>query len=334
MGTINAFTSYILGRVKMSKPKKTVIEYRNYELPLNFPVLLLTGDRWHISDVKSGKLHFHNCLEIGVCHTDSGVIEFNNDPVPFRAGDVTFVSRNVPHTTYSSKGEASLWSYIFIQPDELLKGMFSDSSPYSEVYIDMMQNFQLILNRDKYPDVYNLVMAIIDELKEKRINYQLSVKGLVLSLFMKMMRIYSAEKGRTLDNKDVHDNAIVISPALDYIKANYMMNFPIENLADLCHLSQTHFRRVFHEIMNTSPLNYLNTTRILQSCILLRTTEESILSISEQVGFRSVSSYNRHFSEIMGTQPSEWRHSMARVDNASILEYTGWTQAQNLSEKK
>ena len=316
----------------MAKPKKTVIEYRNYELPLNFPVLLLTGDRWHISDVKSGKLHFHNCLEIGICHSDSGVLEFDNTPYPFKAGDITFISRNVPHTTYSNKGEASLWSYIFIQPDELLKGMYSDSSPYAEVFADMLQNFQLILNKEEYPDIYYLIRTAMDELIEKRINYQLSVKGLMLSLFMKVMRIYSENKGAKLDDKDAHENAIVISPALDFIKENYMMNFPMEELADMCHLSQTHFRRVFHEIMNTSPLNYLNTTRILQSCILLRTTEESILSISEQVGFRSVSSYNRHFSEIMGTQPSEWRHKMARVDNASILEYTGWMQAQTLTE--
>ncbi len=318
----------------MSKPKKTVIEYRNYELPMNFPVLLLTGDRWHISDVKSGKLHFHNCLEIGICHTDSGFIEFDNTPVSFKAGDMTFISRNVPHTTYSSKGEASLWSYIFIQPDELLKGVFDDSSPYAEVFVDMLQNFQLILNKKEYPDVYNILSMVMYELEHKGFNYQLSVKGLMLSLFMKLMRIHSANKGKELANKDIHENAIVISPALDYVKENYMMNFPMEDLADMCHLSQTHFRRVFHEIMNTSPLNYLNTTRILQSCILLRTTEESILSISEQVGFRSVSSYNRHFSEIMGTQPSEWRHSMAKVDKASILEYTGWMQAQNLTESQ
>ena len=45
----------------MSKQAKTIIEYRNYELPENFPILLLTGDRWHISDIKSGRLHFHNC---------------------------------------------------------------------------------------------------------------------------------------------------------------------------------------------------------------------------------------------------------------------------------
>ena len=318
----------------MAKPKKTVIEYRNYELPMNFPVLLLTGDRWHISDVKSGKLHFHNCLEMGICHTDSGFIEFDNSPTPFKAGDMTFISRNVPHTTYSSKGEASLWSYIFIQPDELLKGTYDASSPYAEVFVDMMQNTQLILNKEEHPDIYFILSSIMEEMQKKGMNYQLSVKGLMLSLFMKLMRIYSAQKGSKLDNKDAHENAIVISPALDYIKDNYMLNFPMEDLADMCHLSQTHFRRVFHEIMNTSPLNYLNTTRILQSCILLRATEESILSISEQVGFRSVSSYNRHFSEIMGTQPSEWRHKMARADNASILEYTGWMQAQNLTESK
>lgn len=317
----------------MSKPKKTVIEYRNYELPMNFPILLLTGDRWHISDVKSGKLHFHNCLEIGICHSDSGTIEFDNKPVSFKEGDMTFISRNVPHTTYSSKGEASLWSYIFIQPDEFLKNYFGDSSPYADIFNDMMQNLQLIINRNEYPSIYHILRTVMVEMQDKEMNYQLSVRGLMLSLFMKLMRIYAKEMGKKAEDKEIHENAIVISPALDYIKKNYMMNFPIEDLADMCHLSQTHFRRVFHEIMNTSPLNHLNTTRILQSCILLRTTEESILSISEQVGFRSVSSYNRHFSEIMGTQPSEWRHRMAKVDNASILEYTGWMQAQNLTDK-
>ncbi len=317
----------------MSKPKKTVIEYRNYELPVTFPVLLLTGDRWHISDVKSGKLHFHNCLEIGLCHTDSGFMEFDGKPFPFKAGDVTFISRNVPHTTYSSKGTASLWSYIYVQPDEILKGYYADSFPYSDIFADMLQNIRCILGKEDYADIYYLVKTIIEEIERKGMNYQLTVKGLFLALFMKMMRIYSSDKNaESRKNAEAADNALVISPALDYIKENYMQNFPIEDLADMCHLSQTHFRRVFHEIMNTSPLNYLNTTRILQSCILLRTTEDSILSISERVGFRSVSSYNRHFSEIMGTQPSDWRHKMAQVDNASILEYTGWMQAQTLHE--
>ncbi len=314
----------------MAKPKKTVIEYRNYELPVNFPVILLSGNRWHISDVKSGKLHFHNCLEIGICHSDSGYMEFDTNVVPFEKGDITFVSRNIPHTTYSSKGTASLWSYIYVNPDELLKGYFNDSFPCADVFAQMLQNIRCILKGEEYKDIFFLINAIKEEMERKGVNYQISVRGLFLALFMKMIRIYAANE--ELVNAEAPENALVISPALDYIKENYMQNFAIEDLADMCHLSQTHFRRLFNEIMNTSPLNYLNTTRILQSCIYLRTSEDSILSISERVGFRSVSSFNRHFSEIMGTQPSDWRHNMARMDNASILEYTGWTQAQNLKE--
>ena len=50
----------------MSKPKNIVTEYRNYYLPVDFPFLLLTGEHWKISDIPSSRLHFHNCLEIGV----------------------------------------------------------------------------------------------------------------------------------------------------------------------------------------------------------------------------------------------------------------------------
>lgn len=89
----------------MSKPKKIITEYRNYYLPLQFPAILLSGDYWKISDVPSGRLHFHNCLEIGVCHSDSGTLEFYGNPLPFKEGDVTCIPRNIPHTTYSTRGD-------------------------------------------------------------------------------------------------------------------------------------------------------------------------------------------------------------------------------------
>ncbi len=316
----------------MAKPKKTVIEYRNYELPINFPILLLSGDRWHISDVPSGKLHFHNCLEIGICLSDSGYMEYDGTKHLFRAGDVTVISRNIPHTTYSTKGTASLWSYLFVEPNDLLRGYFTDSFPNYAIFKDLQENARMILNREEHPDIYHYVTSIIREMEGKKLNYQFAVKGLFLALSMALMRVYAANVPVAQIKEEGAENALVISPALDYIRDNYMQNFPIEDLADMCHLSQTHFRRVFHEIMNTSPLDYLNTTRILESCALLRTTEDSILEVSERVGFRSISSYNRHFAEIMGTQPSEWRRKMNASDNTSILEYSGWMAAQELKE--
>ena len=319
--------------INMSRTRKNIIEYRSYELPVNFPVMLLSGEKWHISDVKSGKLHFHNCMEIGICHTDRGFMEFDGKPVEFTAGDVTIISRNIPHTTYSAQGTASLWSYIYVEPDGILAGNFNEASSHAKLFRDMVQNIHCILHPQDQPDIAFLANEIKKEMEERQTNFRESVRGLFLTFFMKLMRVYQLslmEESHEPQEVAERENRLVISPALDYIRSNYMDNFPIEKLSDLCHMSPTHFRRLFHEIMLTSPLNYLNTTRVLESCALLRSSEESVLCISEQVGFRSVSSYNRHFQEVMGTNPSEWRKRFGKDAGTSILSYTGWTEAQKL----
>lgn len=107
-----------------------------------------------------------------------------------------------------------------------------------------------------------------------------------------------------------------------------MKQFSIEFLAGLCHWSPTHFRRVFHDVMGTSPLDYVNNTRVMKSCDLLCNTQESVLNISGMVGFQSVSSYNRCFIKIMGTSPREYRKQTTQTNqyakNQSILQYSGW----------
>ena len=96
----------------MSRPPRTVIEYRNYELPADFPIQMLSGENWRISDVPSGVLHFHNCLEIGLCESDGGFLGFRGEQRAFRAGDVTIISGDVPHTTWSDPGTASIVLYL------------------------------------------------------------------------------------------------------------------------------------------------------------------------------------------------------------------------------
>lgn len=317
----------------MAKVKNIITEYRNYYLPMHFPVLLLSGDYWKISDVPSGRLHFHNCLEIGICHSDKGTMEFYGEPLSFKAGDVTIIPRNVPHTTYSAPGTASHWSYLYFDPQELFRNLLPTTWKNYDLSIYAFKGYKHILGRQEYPHIYQLVMDIIRELEDQKPSYQISARGLILSLYIELYRIQSLEKsfgingGGGTDELNP-DNALVIAPALDYIEDNYNQQFTIEFLADLCHWSPTHFRRVFHDIMGTSPLDFVNNTRIMKSCNLLRSTEESILDISETVGFHSVSSYNRYFIKIMQMSPREYRKQITdsdkRSQNQSILEYAGW----------
>jgi transcriptional regulator GlxA family with amidase domain len=122
---------------------------------------------------------------------------------------------------------------------------------------------------------------------------------------------------------------LTILPALNYIKRNYMNQFSVESLADLCGLSPTHFRRVFNNAMGVSPLEYLNTIRITKACHLLRSTEDSILNISESVGFHSISSFNRYFDRLVSMSPREYRHCATddeELQNARIMKFNGWME--------
>ncbi len=309
----------------MAKHKKTVTEYRNYNLPALFPVLLLSGEEWRISDVPSGRLHFHNCMEIGLCESDSGTMEFMSSTVHFTEGDFTIVGSDVSHTTYSTPGTASKWSYLFIDFEELLAPYFPMNLFTNQDNLHhFIHNYYSILSRKKHPDMYQLVAQIIHELKQKDNHYQFLVRGLILSLLIKLLNLSdsSAEK-KALPVEDT-SNSLVISPAIDYIRVNYAQDFPMNDLATLCDMSPTHFRRTFTSIMGEGPLSYLTHIRISKASVLLRTTEMPVLDISEEVGFHSVSSFNRHFLEIMGVPPLKWRKQMSYIHDQSVLKYTGW----------
>jgi AraC-like DNA-binding protein len=313
----------------MTKKKKTVIEYRHYNLPINFPVFLLSGERWRISDIKSEHLHFHNCLEIGICHSDSGIMELEGNSVPFKEGDVTCIPRYLPHTTYSSPNTSSLWSYIFFSPEELFKNLFRSSYNNFEQPMSAMRISNYILTKEKYPKIHTLATTIVDELRNQNPYYKESAHGLLLSLYIELLRIYSNKENLVDQETDQNlKGTFVITPVLEYIYKYYMTPITIDFLADLCHLSTTHFRRKFHEIMGTAPLDFINSTRIDEACKLLKSTEDSILSISEQVGFHSISSFNRCFAKLMGDSPRDWRKGVllaeAQSAKASILEFTGW----------
>lgn len=307
----------------MSKPKQPSIEYRNYLLPASFPLIVLGGDQWRISDIPSRTLHFHNCLEIGICHSDSGTMRFRSAQQSFHAGDVTIVASNVPHTTYSDPGTASLWHYIFVNVEELFFPYFPvEVIGNHDALSRMIREFYALFSREEYPDIYWLVTSIIDEMQKQELNYQFAVRGLMLTLVVRLLNIYIRQEGGA--EIAYSENSLAIAPALHYIRTNYMLDFPIDRLAEVCELSPTHFRRLFGSVMGFGPLEYLNRIRITHATTLLRTTEQPILDISEDVGFHSISSFNRHFSEIVGMTPSNYRRQLSLAGDRSILKCTGW----------
>lgn len=308
----------------MARPKHTVLEYRNYELPADFPVLVLTGDRWHISSVPGKHLHIHNCLEIGLCHSSGGTMVFGHQRIHFSAGDITCIARNVPHTTWSDPGEASRWSYLFLDAEGLLGSSLLQRHNLLKDTRHFLSDCHLLLHAEEHPQVREYAEDIIREMQDRAPGYHTCVRSLCSALMIMLLRVYSREEESLVCDFTTSS----ISPALDYIHENYMHDFPQEKLSSLCHLSPTHFRRLFREQIGTSPLSFLHQTRILKSCSLLRSSACSITEIASMVGYNSQSSYNRHFFRALGITPREWRKTSDDSARPSLLTFTGWTEAE------
>ncbi len=303
----------------MPRSKKVVVEYRVYDLPPELPAVLLDGDQWRISDEMSDRLHFHNCMEIGVCHTDGGLLVFEDETVPFRAGDVAIIPRHLPHTTCSDKGTKSLWTYLFID----LPGLLADLLPVGGCDAGesdwMPHNY--LFSRTGHPRIHFLVGTLIQECRDKKSGWDQEMRGLALVLHHELIRLQNEQK---TPQHDQQRKSFVLKPALEFIQNNYMLQTPTKTLADLCHLSETHFRRLFLATIGVSPLNFINATRISQARVLLDTTDLTILSIAETVGISSISSFNRNFHHIMGISPREYRNAAAKPRQKSVLTYKGW----------
>lgn len=79
-----------------------------------------------------------------------------------------------------------------------------------------------------------------------------------------------------------------------------MEDIRIEDLAKICHISETHFRRVFTSHMKVSPLEYINSVRIHTACEFLQKTDIPVADIAHKCGFTTNSTFNRNFRQIMG----------------------------------
>jgi len=91
------------------------------------------------------------------------------------------------------------------------------------------------------------------------------------------------------------------------IQHNTYSNLSLDELARLCHLSTSSFKRKFNEVFNTSPKKYISQKKIEKAAELLKSENLRISDIAYDVGFDSLATFNRNFISTYGKSPSEYR---------------------------
>ena len=93
------------------------------------------------------------------------------------------------------------------------------------------------------------------------------------------------------------------------IQHNLYANLAIDELARLCHLSTSSFKRKFKVTFDASPKKYISQKKVEKAAALLKSDRSRVSDIAYDVGFDSLATFNRNFSATYGLSPSEYRLS-------------------------
>ena len=255
-----------------------------YKIYPDYPVLILENFEWSETAAKDS-LHFHYYLEIGQCTKGNGNIITKRDEYPYGEGDISIISPNYLHATRSSVKENKVgWNYLFIDVNHLLKFF----------------HFTEKRNRDHLSEINSLGIRIIDSKRNERLTrilkeiYLLNnekegmYKMQIITCLLQLLMEISSINGKIPVPKDVRREEILVLPAVDYIYSHYMEQIKIKKLAEMCHFSESHFRKVFQKAKGLTPLEYLNSIRIRAAAKQLLHTNLSIHIIAERCGYQSV----------------------------------------------
>lgn len=81
----------------------------------------------------------------------------------------------------------------------------------------------------------------------------------------------------------------------------------VEELAFLCHMSLSTFKRRFAGLYGTSPSRWLLERRMEKAAALLRQANRSVREVCDELGYEHPSSFSQSFKQFYGVTPKQYQ---------------------------
>ena len=254
-------------------------------------------------DFRQVAVHWQDSMELVYIKRGSGLVQTGAQVCTAQSGDIFVLTPGTLHAI--RQAESCTIEYENIIFDVELLGGAEDLC--AEKYLLPLQSGRLALPEHITPDEvwYPQAADCLKEAEEanrcKQFGYELCIKGALLRflalLIAQSKALPPAEKASTQRLRAV----------LQWISAHYSEPVCVADAAALCQCSPNHFMRWFRQMTGQTFIIFLREYRLNAAAEALRTTEDTILSISEQCGFENLSYFNREFKAHFGMTPREYR---------------------------
>lgn len=102
-----------------------------------------------------------------------------------------------------------------------------------------------------------------------------------------------------------------------YLLEHYREQIEIDQLAKLIYRSPNYVATLFKEVYGLSPIRYMHQLRMLEACNLLLSSDMTVASITQYLGYYDTSYFYRIFKKYSGMSPTEY---IKRGDQTDLLK--------------
>lgn len=258
-------------------------------------------------DFDSVPLHWQNSMELIYIKRGAGLAQVALNVMEARAGDIFVLPPGTLHGLRQSPGKRMEYEN-FIFSLTLLGG--ADDVCAQQYLMPLQSGRQTLPARLSLEDPgYAAAAACLADAEEfcrtRRSGFELGVKGAML----RFVALLLAEQNLPPAPPD-SVGAARLKKLLQRVEDDCAAPLSVGQAAAECGCSASHFMRWFKKMTGTTFGVYLNERRLATAAELLRTTDDTVLSIAEQAGFENLSNFNRRFKARYGVTPRQYR-SMA-----------------------
>lgn len=157
---------------------------------------------------------------------------------------------------------------------------------------------------------YPLVQLMITELQQKQPGMRAALNRLAYLLFIQILRMQISSGTTEGMLFALADNQI--GAALNRIHHQFRRDWTVAELAKEIGMSRSVFSQKFVQMTGKTPMRYLAEWRILEASEMLRTTDASMATIAESIGYGSETAFRKAFRKIANETPGDVRRRAHR----------------------
>ncbi|MHA6529928.1 AraC family transcriptional regulator [Paenibacillus sp. BAC0078] len=269
------------------------------------------------SESSEPHLHVHDFIEISYVASGSGIHILGDNKYEVCKGDLFLINYQTPHEFRSidSPGAPPLQVYNCVFKPDFIDVNLNDYKDFSDVihYLSFRSIFSL--EADSIDDLKilggeNLAIEAIYkkmlvEFTNQEDGYIEILRAYLMELLITIFR--SLKKSYKTDNSRMSHHAKLIEKSIQYLKANYTISTKLNELASHSFLSPTYFCRLFKDHTGMTISEYVQKLRIEEACNLLTHTDNKIIVVAGQVGYKDIKHFNEVFKKLTGKTPSDYK---------------------------